>query len=146
MARFEKSAGAVIFYRKAGEIKFFLVKSSYWGFVKGLVEKDEKPEQTMRREIQEEAGLKNIAIIKGFKQTQKWFYRFEGEFIRKEAIFLLVEVLEQEAKKTKISFEHADFKWVGLDEALKLMRIKQNKEMLKQAYNFIKKDKQKRLF
>ncbi len=145
MVKYEKSAGAVIFYKKE-RIKFLLVKSTYWGFVKGNIEENEKPKQTMKREIQEEAGLKNIRIITGFKHIQKWFYKFEGELIRKESIYLLVEVSEKEAKNTKISFEHTDFKWATYEDALELMKIKQNKEMLQEAYDFIKKDKQKRLF
>lgn len=141
----EKSAGAVIFCMKNDKIKFLLLKyTNYWGFAKGWMEEGESEEQTAIREIKEETNLENVKIIPGFQQQQKWMYRLNEEWRDKEAVFFLVEVNEEQAKKVKISDEHEDFKWLEKDEAVKIMRIKQNKEMLKKADEFILESKKQR--
>jgi len=135
--RHERSAGAIIFHLKDSEPYFLLLKyPTYWGFVKGLIEKNEGEEQTMKREMAEEAGIYNYEILEGFKETQRWFYRFEGELIRKEAVLYLVKA---DSWNIKISHEHEDFKWCTFKDALELIRIKSNKILMEKAYEFLKK-------
>lgn len=142
----EKSAGAVIYYIDK-EPKFLLLKyKTYWGYVKGIIEKDESIEETIKREAKEEVDL-DIKISPGFKHEQNWFFKFNGELVKKQAIFLLAEVSKEEAEKTKISFEHEGFAWLNKEQALKRMKIKNNKEMLEDAYEYILEcKKQKSLF
>ena len=161
----EKAAGAIIFYIskskdfddsqkslisevKEGEPLFLMLEyDTYWGFVRGQIEKEETIEETIRRETKEEANLSDIRILKGFKETQQWFYKLKGELRRKFAVYLLAEINEEEAQKVRISFEHKSFKFVKIDEALSLMRIKNEKKMLEKAAKFIKeRSKQKTLF
>jgi len=144
--KYEKSAGAIVYYVNK-EIKFLLLKyPTYWGFAKGLVEENEKEEETAVRELEEEAGLKG-KIIPGFKFKQEWFFRLNNETIKKKATFFLVKVSEEEAEKVKISFEHEEFAWLTFSEAIEKMKIKSNKEMLRKAYEFIFKfEKQKTIF
>lgn len=145
--RKEKSAGAVIYYADKNEPKFLLLKyKTYWGFAKGIIEAEEGIEETIKREVKEETGLDNFKIIPGFRYIQKWFFRAEGKLVSKEAVFLLVKVTEEQASKVKISSEHEDFKWLTYNEALSYIKIKNNKEMLHDSYDFIKKyEEQKRL-
>jgi len=144
----ERSAGAIIFYLKNDEIFFLLLEyESYWGFVRGQIEKNEKIEETIQREAKEEANLSKLNFIPGFKVPQEWFYRFKGNLIRKYAVYLLAEIDEEQAKNVRISFEHKSFKFAKLDEALNLMRIKNEREMLEKAEKFIQEHKkQKKLF
>ncbi|MBI2046956.1 NUDIX domain-containing protein [Candidatus Pacearchaeota archaeon] len=146
-AKKEKSAGAIIYYAGEKGHKFLLLKyKTYWGFAKGVIEAEESMEETMKREVREETNLDNFRIIPGFRYAQRWFFRAEGRLVSKEAIFLLVKVTEEQASKVKISFEHEDFKWLGYEEALSCIKIKNNKEMLKSAYDFVKKyEEQKKL-
>lgn len=143
----EKSAGAIIYYNAGKEPKFLLLKyKTYWGFAKGIIEPEESIEETARREIREETGLGNLEIIPGFRHVQRWFFRAEGALVSKEAVFLLAKAAEEQSKYVKISFEHEDFAWLGYEEALKYIKIKNNKEMLQKAEEFIKKHEiQKRL-
>ena len=143
----EKSAGAIIYYADEKGPKFLLLKyKTYWGFAKGIIEAEEGIEETMKREVKEETGLDNLEIIPGFRYVQRWFFRAEGRLVSKEAIFLLVKVTEEQASKVKISFEHEDFKWLSYEKALSYIKIKNNKEMIKSAYDFVKKyEEQKRL-
>ncbi len=143
-AKLEKSSGAVIFIIENGKILYLMLKyPSYWGFAKGNIEENESDEQTAIREIKEETGLKELYFLPGFKEKTAWFYKFKGELRRKEAVFFLGETKN---KNVKISSEHEDYKWASYEEALKLIRIKNNKQMLERADNFIKNYvKQKRL-
>ena len=146
MVEHQKSAGFIIYYKDL-EIKFLLLKyPSYWGFPKGLIEANEQIKETARRELEEETGIKEIEIIPGFECKQEWFFKLEGKTIKKEAIFLLAKTTEEEAGKVKVSFEHEAFIWLNYDEALKKLGIKNNREMLEKANEFIiNYEKQKRL-
>jgi len=142
----EKSAGLIVFYlekhkekHKEKEPRFLLLKyPTYWGFVKGLIEKGESSEETALREAKEEANINKIKIIEGFKETLSYIFKLHGKFIRKYVVFYLGEIDEDEARKVKVSWEHQGFKWCSLDEALLLTKHKNDKEMLKKANNFIK--------
>jgi bis(5'-nucleosidyl)-tetraphosphatase len=148
----EKSAGAIIFRRESGNIYYLLLhytpaepgKRGHWGFAKGHVEKDETEEQTARREIAEETGIKDLKILSGFKETEKYFFRkvygLKGE-ARKKApwVFKLVIffVAETPVKEIKISAEHIGSVWLPFDEAIKKITFKNSKKLLTKANEFI---------
>ena len=145
MGKVEKSAGAVIYYIASSEPRFLLVKSNYWGFVKGWIESGESIEQTAKREAKEEVNL-DLTFIQGFKETQHWVYRWEGNLVNKETIFLLAQITKEQSKQVKISDEHSDLGFFTLEQALGKMKIKNNKELIEKAYKFIKgNEKQKTL-
>ncbi len=138
----EKSAGAIIF-RKEGERPLFLLlhypsgsraQKDYWDLPKGHIEKGEKMEDTVKREVREETGLKNIAFVSDFKETIKYFFKFEGKNILKFVTFLLAETKE---KEVKISWEHIGFEWLPYADALKQLTYKNAKEILKKANNYL---------
>ena len=140
----ERSAGVITFYMKNEPYFLLLEYETYWGFVRGIIEKGEKVEETIKREAQEEANISNLKILEGFKEIQNWFYKLKGELVRKSAIYFLAEISEEEAKKVRISFEHKSFKFLKIDEALKIMRIENEKKMLEKAAKFIKEYKKQK--
>ena len=136
----EKSAGAIIF-RKEGEKPLFLLlnyppasrkQKEYWDLPKGHIEKGEKPEDTVKREIEEETGLKDVEFFEGFKETIKYFFKRESENILKFVTFYL---LETKTKEVKISFEHLGFEWLPYEKALVKLTFKNAKEVLRKANN-----------
>lgn len=130
----EKSSGAVIFRLENKKPLYLLLYGpTYWGFPKGLVEKNETEEDTTRRETKEETGI-DIKIIPGFKERIKYMYRFKDELISKEVVFFVAETKQ---KDIRLSKEHEDFKWLSYDEALNLIKFKNQKELLKKAHEFI---------
>ena len=138
----EKSAGAIIF-RKEGEKPLFLLlhypsgsrtQKEYWDLPKGHIEKREKLEDTIRREVEEETGLKDIEFLKEFKETIKYFFKWRSKNIFKIVTFFLAET---KTKKVKISWEHIGYKWLPYEEALKQLTFKNAKEILKKANHFI---------
>lgn len=139
---FLKSAGAVVFRRepKKGdkEIKYLLIQYGlgHWEFPRGHIEKGETLEETARREIEEEVGIKDIKFIPGFKEWIKFFFKLKGKNVMKIATFLLGET---KTKKVKLSFEHKDYAWLNYEEALKRLTFENSKKVLKKANEFLKK-------
>lgn len=148
----EKSAGAII-YRIENNLPHYLLlhytpsekgKRGQWGFAKGHIEEGETEEQAACREIIEETGIKDLKIIDGFKEPEKYFFRkvygLQGR-ARKKApwIFKLVIffLAETKTREIKISDEHIGFVWLPFEEAVKKITFKNSKELLKKANNFI---------
>ena len=132
----EKSAGAVVFRRQGNKIYYLLLRYElgHWGFPKGHIEKGETIEDTARREIEEETGLKNIKFVEGFKEWIKYFFKLKGKNIFKIVTYFLAET---KIKKIKISFEHIGFKWLTYKEAMKQLTFRNSKEILKKANEFL---------
>ena len=152
----EKSAGAII-YRMENGIPLYLLlhytpsnegKRGQWGFAKGHVEEGETEEQTAKREIFEETGLKDLKFIPGFKRLEKYFFKksygLEGE-ARKKApwVFKLVVffLAETTTKEITISDEHIGFIWLPIKEAIKKTTFKNSKKLIKEASEFVVKMK-----
>ena len=138
----ERSAGAVIF-KKEGEKPLFLLlhypfgsrnPEPYWDLVKGHVEKGEKLEETAKREVLEETGIKDINLINGFKETIRYFFQWKEKDITKFVTFLLAET---KTEKVTISEEHIGYKWLPFQEAIELLTFDNAKEILKKANNFL---------
>jgi len=138
----EKSAGAVIFREERDKIFYLLLHYQsgakrphpYWDFPKGHIEKGESPEGTAVREVKEETGLKDIKLVEGFKETIKYFFRYEKNDILKFVTFFMAGT---RTKKVKISFEHIGYKWLPYEEALEQLNFKNAKEILKKAHDFL---------
>jgi len=143
----EKSAGAVIFKRETNKIFYLLLhypgvshraEKDYWDFPKGHIEKGEKIEETVKREVFEETGLKDIKILPGFKETIKYFFKSGGKRILKFVTFFVAETKE---KNVQISFEHIGYEWLPFEEAMERLTFKNAKEILKKANDFLKNSK-----
>jgi 8-oxo-dGTP pyrophosphatase MutT (NUDIX family) len=139
----EKSAGAIIFRRENNKIYYLLLhypgtshraEKDYWDFPKGHIERGEEIEETVKREIFEETGLKDIKILPGFKETIKYFFKFQGKNILKFVTFFLAETKE---KNVQISFEHIGYEWLPFEEAMERLTFQNAKEILKKANSFI---------
>jgi len=153
----EKSAGAII-YRMEDSLKYYLLlhypsknrKGGHWEFPKGHVEEGENEEETMRREIEEETGIKDLVIIPGFKKYIKYFFRqyqekaldASGKKVKPGWIFKLVVffVAETKTKEVRISPEHVGFDWLPIEAAIKKTTFKNSKKLLKEADDFIRKN------
>jgi 8-oxo-dGTP pyrophosphatase MutT (NUDIX family) len=148
-----RSAGAVIFRREPrsrtsslrdrGDKIYYLllnyaaigkVEKTYWGFSKGHIEKGEKEIDTIKREIEEETGIRDLKFIKGFKETEKYFFRHKGKTVFKAVYYLLAET---KTKEIKISFEHLGYEWLPYEESLEKLTFKNAKKILKKVNDFL---------
>lgn len=114
---YEKSCGAIIFYKNKQNTKILLVKNNngrYWSFPKGHIEEGENEKQTAIREIKEETGL-DVVIEKGFREISE--YCPFGK-IRKRVVFFLAQAFTD---NVKIQEEEIDsYIWVDLQQARKM--------------------------
>jgi 8-oxo-dGTP pyrophosphatase MutT (NUDIX family) len=131
----ERSAGAIIF-QKNKETEYLLLhyQSGHWDFPKGNIEKGEKEEETVKREIKEETGIEDIEFSPDFREVIKYFYKLKGKTIFKTVVFYLAKT---KTKEVKISWEHIGYKWLPYQQALGQLTFKNAKEILKKANQFL---------
>jgi len=140
---FHKSAGAVLYRKNKSQKEYLLLhypskKGGHWDFPKGHVEKGENKIDTVKREVEEETGFKDIKIIDGFKTYIKYFFR-DYEDPQKTAFKIVDFYLAQVAPEAqaKISWEHIGFEWLPYNKALGRITYKKSKEVLEEAHKFL---------
>ena len=135
----EISAGAVIYRIENGIIYYLLLyypalshraKKDYCDFPKGHLESGESDVCAMRREVAEETGIKDLKIVKGFRETIKYFFVVGEKKIFKIVTFYLAKT---STKKVTISSEHTGFSWLPIGEAVKNLSFSNSKKILKKA-------------
>ena len=134
MAR-EISAGIILF-RRTPEPHYLLLhyESGHWDFPKGHIESGEDPEETAKRELQEETGISEMRLVDGYKQTLRYFFRQKGIGIFKVVIFFLAETAQSEVT---LSAEHIGFDWLPYDAALARLTFKNSRDLLVKAHEHV---------
>lgn len=140
--REDHSAGVIVFRREGRRLRFLLLRSRrtrrpLWEFPKGGIDEHESPRQAALRELQEETGLRpeQIRLIDGFQRVER--YRFavgrgvERFSVHKDVTYFLGETTEREI--TISTEEASDYVWLGTREALKRVRYKGRRELLRAA-------------
>ncbi len=114
---------AHIFREAKNGIDFLLLKRAnnqiypgLWQMVTGKIEEEEKAHQTALREIKEETDLKPIQLW--VAPTINSFYEPKDEYICLLPVFAARMDGETDVILSK---EHTEYKWVGKDEAKKLL-------------------------
>lgn len=127
---YEKSCGAVIFYKTKQNTKILLVKNNngrYWSFPKGHIEDGENEQQTAIREIKEETGL-DVTLADGFREVSE--YCPFGK-IRKRVVFFLARAFTD---NVKIQEEEIDsYIWVDLQQARKMCSYDNDLRVIEKA-------------
>jgi len=133
----EVSAGAIIFRREDGIVKYLLLHytSGHWDYVKGHMEAGEDELTTVKRECNEETGITDLQFIPGFHHEMHFFFRRNNETISKKVYFYLAETKTAEIKLT----EHTGYKWLPYEEAAKLVTFSNSRELLKKAHEIVEK-------
>ena len=130
-----ESIGAVIINPKGKVLIMFQKQNRYWELPKGKVESGEEEITTLKREILEETGIKDLEIIKNFKNNFRYQFTLHGNFIKKNNIYYLAKVKDS---KIELSEEHLYYKWVSLNEVNKLFKHKNQKQLINKVKEFIK--------
>lgn len=134
----EKSAGTVLFTQESNENLFLLLNypGGHWDFVKGKIENNESPEQTVIRETKEETGIADIEFIKGFKENIEYSFKLDGDIVQKEVVIFLAKT---NTKKIELSYEHLDYVWLDFNNALNKITYDNAKNILINAKNYLQK-------
>lgn len=130
----------ILFRKINGRTQYLLLKripetggleEGFWQPVTGGIEEGEKRIEALKREVSEETGIKNfLRIIENVHYDEFWdfFKREARQRLIKEYVFG-VEISSNE--NVAIGREHSEYRWCGFEEALKLLKWKENKEALK---------------
>lgn len=128
------SAGGVIVREKGRTFEVALIGlrgGSVWGLPKGLVEAGEDPQATALREVREETGLVGRPLGK-LGEIEYWFFdKEEGARIHKTVHFYLLAYVEGNPQDH--DFEVEEVRWYPIEEALRLMAYKNEREMVGKA-------------
>ena len=128
----ETSAGAVIFRKNDGKVMFLLLHypSGHWDFVKGKMETNETPLETVIREAKEETGITDLKFVNNFEEKIRYNFQFDGLLINKSVIFFLAKT---EQPQITLSHEHLDYIWLCYSDALEKTTYENAKKILKKA-------------
>ena len=132
----ERSVGAIVFRKEKEPIYLLLhYEAKHWDFPKGHIEANETDLEALKREVKEETGIKDIEIVRDFKEKIQYFYKLKKELISKDVVFYLAKT---KTAQIKLSFEHIGSKWLPYKKAIEQLTFKNAKEILKQANKFLK--------
>lgn len=96
-----------VIQNKKGE--FLIVREGQrWQAVGGRLESGEKLEEGLRRETEEETGIKDLEIGKVI-HVDEWFSKPEGELKHIVALFFICKTSNDEVV---LSEEHQEFAWI----------------------------------
>lgn len=132
---YEKSCGAVVFYRGKDGIKLLLVRNcngKYWSFPKGHMEVGENEHQTALREVYEETGLR-VKIYSGYRQVSD-YSPFAN--IKKRVVFFLAETDSDRVKIQRSEIE--SYVWVSFEQAKRMCSYQNDLRILESAQKAIR--------
>jgi len=140
-SKMKKDVQAVIF-DESQKIFFFIIRREdvavreyHWRLVKGGIEKDEKPEEALKREIFEEVGLKNIKVL-----NRIYGYEFTFSGIKHLVSTYLVKGDLTERPKTPSvngNVVISGFAWLNFNSAIRLLRWEDERKALEKAYEYL---------
>jgi 8-oxo-dGTP pyrophosphatase MutT (NUDIX family) len=135
MAR-ETSAGAVLFRREGGKLLYLLLHyaADHWDFPKGNIEEDEDDKAAVRREIQEETGIRAIDFKEPFQETLRYSYVWKSLSVNKTVRLYLAETDES---AVTLSGEHKGSAWLSFDDAMAKLTYEKSKAVLQKAHHVL---------
>lgn len=136
------SAGGAAFRRSGDELEVAVVAvnpSGRWQLPKGIVDDGETPEQAAVREVREEAGVE-AEIVELVEKVEYWYFGTnKGERVRfhKFVYFYLMKYVAGDVADH--DHEVVEARWVKIDEAIKMLAFKSEKETIEKAKDLIAK-------
>ena len=133
----EISVGSVLYNLDNDfNIIYLILNYSYghWDFPKGNIENGESEIDTIKREIMEETGITDIKFIDGFRQQISYRYKKKFKLVNKSVIYYIAET---KSNNVVLSFEHTNFAWLNLNDALNRLSFDNSKKILKNAHEFL---------
>ena len=133
------SAGGVVFRHREGSIEVALIAlkgKKIWTLPKGLIERGEDLRTTAVREIMEETGLIGN-IIDDLGEKSYWFYQKDSNSKYKKTVtYFLLEYTGGNIEDYGWEVEEA--KWFNIDDAIKRVSYKSDREILEKAKEKLK--------
>ncbi len=147
----EVSVGSVLFrLTPAGKREYLILQypSGHFDFPKGHIEAKETEEDTLRRETEEETGIRDVYVYPN-RASIRYFYKARGnEYERRVRegrgtwIFKVVHFYPAQALASTdvaISHEHIGSVWLPFDRALEKVTFDNAKQVLAVTEEYLKK-------
>ncbi len=137
--KYETSAGAIIYrvQKETGRLQYLLLRAGlgHWDFPKGKLEAAETREQAALREVKEETDLA-ITLVPGFDQSLSYYFKDKnGVLINKTVTFFVAQAPHT---PVTLSYEHTEYRWLNLEDALTTLTYKNSQQILKLADRFVR--------
>ena len=122
-ALIRNSAGQILLLKVNKEKLKGFTGEAYWDIPGGRIQKGQTVEETLKREVEEEIGVKEITNIKPFSMVLSKIRIPQGE----DSVGLILGTYTceiPENSEIKLSEEHTEAKWFTSEEASKLLEVK----------------------
>ena len=133
----ERAAGFVVF-RRVAEKRVYLIllhrSGRHWGFPKGRLEPGETPEEAARRELCEETGIADVAMVPGFRARSHYRVTRGGRNLEKTVEYFLGQT---SATSVRLSSEHDRAEWLDLEGAGGRLTHAESRRVLEEAAAFL---------
>jgi 8-oxo-dGTP pyrophosphatase MutT (NUDIX family) len=132
-SRNEFSAGGVVYRRSGNGVEVLVCKDAgyhKWVLPKGLIARDESPEQAALREVSEEVGVR-ARLVAPLGDPEKYVYTARGVRVFKSVYYFLMEY--ESGSEAEHDHEMEEVKWASIDDAVALMGYKGAKDVLQRA-------------
>ena len=136
--RREFSAGGVVVRRLGGRWVLAAIRpggtpEGVWALPKGLIGRGEDPEETARREVEEETGVRTRPVTK--LGDVRYVYTWQGERVFKVVSFYLFRYSGGRLGDLPPALAHevAEARWLPLEEAPSLLAYAGEREMAERA-------------
>jgi 8-oxo-dGTP pyrophosphatase MutT (NUDIX family) len=139
--RREFSAGGVVVRRVRGAWKVAAIrpagKDNVWALPKGLIGRGESAADTAVREVTEETGVEARLVEK--LGDIRYVYTWAGERVFKVVSFFLLRYSKGRLGNLPAAYRHevAETRWLGLEEAPRLLAYRGEQEMAAKALQLI---------
>jgi len=130
--KFEESAGGIVFKKEGKDIVILVTQHSAhhgWVFPKGLIDKGEDKEKAALREVKEEGGIE-AKIVKELPSVE-YFYKLEGNTIKKKVTYFLMEYLSGNIEDYDWEMEASE--WLPVEQVEERLTYKTDKQVFQEA-------------
>ena len=136
------SSGGVAFRRGAGGEAEVAVVSTLpterWQLPKGIVDEGESPEEAALREVREEAGIET-ELVAPIETIEYWYVGGGGggRRVRYHKFVHFFLLAYRGGDVSDHDHEVSEARWVGIDEALKMLAFKNERAVMEKARGMI---------